>query len=182
MPRGSKVAKKKRAVESIHDRDRIIIRLPDGMRDRLSGLAEANGRSVTAEAVAAIEEHLKGANRFLEMWEFFERHRAEIADITLLRLAIENLEIYARNQGQGFRGGLVARREHNEREARIQLLPKLTEEQATKVRALMAEREVDEQRLLRYLKAPSIEEIRGFDRAVSAILIGAKKDPPERPD
>lgn len=34
--------------------DRIIIRLPDGMREKLRSRAEANGRSMTAEVVATL--------------------------------------------------------------------------------------------------------------------------------
>lgn len=40
--------------------DRIIIRLPDGMRERLHARAEANGRSMTAEVVAMLENGLNG--------------------------------------------------------------------------------------------------------------------------
>ncbi len=38
--------------------DRIMIRLPDGMRDQLSELAKLHGRSVNAEVVARLEESL----------------------------------------------------------------------------------------------------------------------------
>jgi len=36
-------------------KDKFIIRLPDGMRDRISKEAEANKRSMTAEIVARLE-------------------------------------------------------------------------------------------------------------------------------
>jgi hypothetical protein len=36
--------------------DRIIIRMPDGMRDKLSAIARANGRSMTAEVVHRLEQ------------------------------------------------------------------------------------------------------------------------------
>src|SRR3546814_18046536 len=36
--------------------DKIIIRLPDGMRDRLHARAENNGRSMTAEVVAMLQQ------------------------------------------------------------------------------------------------------------------------------
>lgn len=39
--------------------DKIIIRLPDGMRDRLHQRAEANGRSMTAEVVGMLEQVLE---------------------------------------------------------------------------------------------------------------------------
>ena len=43
--------------------DRIIIRLPDGMRDRLHARAEANGRSLTAEVVDMLERAMGSDGR-----------------------------------------------------------------------------------------------------------------------
>jgi hypothetical protein len=43
--------------------DRIIVRLPQGMRDELASLAETNRRSMTAETVDAIRAHLQGPDR-----------------------------------------------------------------------------------------------------------------------
>jgi hypothetical protein len=39
--------------------DRIIVRLPDGMRDRLAELAKSNKRSVNAEVVSCLETLLQ---------------------------------------------------------------------------------------------------------------------------
>lgn len=36
--------------------DKVIVRLPDGMRDRIKRAAEQNGRSMNAEIVAALDE------------------------------------------------------------------------------------------------------------------------------
>jgi len=36
--------------------DRIMLRLPDGMRDRIAAAAKANNRSMNAEIVAVLEE------------------------------------------------------------------------------------------------------------------------------
>ena len=36
--------------------DRFMLRLPDGMRDRIKAAAEANNRSMNAEIVAALEK------------------------------------------------------------------------------------------------------------------------------
>lgn len=36
--------------------DKFMLRLPDGMRDRIRVVADANGRSMNAEIVAALEE------------------------------------------------------------------------------------------------------------------------------
>lgn len=37
-------------------KDRYMLRLPDGMRDRIKAAAEASNRSMNAEIVAALEE------------------------------------------------------------------------------------------------------------------------------
>lgn len=42
------------------DSDKFIIRLPDGMRDRIKAAAEANNRSMNAEIVARLERSLNG--------------------------------------------------------------------------------------------------------------------------
>ena len=36
--------------------DKFIVRLPDGMRDRIKAVADANGRSMNAEIVSALED------------------------------------------------------------------------------------------------------------------------------
>ncbi|MGR3823858.1 MAG: Arc family DNA-binding protein [Salipiger marinus] len=36
--------------------DQFVVRLPDGMRDRIKAAAEANNRSMNSEVVAALEE------------------------------------------------------------------------------------------------------------------------------
>lgn len=36
--------------------DRYMLRLPDGMRDRIKAVAEANNRSMNAEIVSALED------------------------------------------------------------------------------------------------------------------------------
>jgi hypothetical protein len=67
MPQGSKMATKKKSTVSAHvsahDLDRIIVRLPPGMRDKLGERATENGRSMTAEVVAALAEHLRRKDR-----------------------------------------------------------------------------------------------------------------------
>lgn len=93
-------SRKKSQAASIHDRDRIIVRLPDGMRDELAARAEANGRSMTAEVVAAIEGHLKGADRVTQLWDLFEKHRENLGAIPHIWDAVEDLE-RAMDQVQG---------------------------------------------------------------------------------
>ena len=43
--------------------DQFIVRLPDGMRDRIKAEADANNRSMNAEIVAMIEEQLNKPNK-----------------------------------------------------------------------------------------------------------------------
>jgi plasmid stability protein len=40
--------------------DKAMLRMPDGMRDRLRSAAAANNRTMNAEVVAAIEQWLSG--------------------------------------------------------------------------------------------------------------------------
>lgn len=41
--------------------DKFILRLPDGLRERIKALAQQNKRSMNAEILAAIEAHVTGA-------------------------------------------------------------------------------------------------------------------------
>lgn len=40
--------------------DRFIVRLPNGMREKIAEIAKANGRSMNAEIVARLEQSFKG--------------------------------------------------------------------------------------------------------------------------
>jgi hypothetical protein len=169
MPEGSKVASRKKPItESIHDRDRIIVRLPDGMRDRIAAMAVANGRSLTAEVVAALEHHLKGADRLTQLWEFFEAHKGDIEAIGDIDSRLDSLESDVRPLIEERAVALAARSWERE-QARLAGLPPITAEQAEKIRALIGEIGVDETRLLRVLNATRIEEIKDFERAMSLI-------------
>ncbi len=86
------MATKKKQAGSAHDLDRIIVRLPEGLRKRIAQLAAANGRSMTAEVVVALEKHLEGADRMTRLWEFFEKHRENIEEIPHILDAVVNLE------------------------------------------------------------------------------------------
>lgn len=44
------------AAPTNRESDKFIVRLPDGMRDRIKAAAEANSRSMNAEIVATLEE------------------------------------------------------------------------------------------------------------------------------
>ena len=82
----------KKQTVSAHDLDRIIVRLPPGMRDQIAALAETNGRSMTAEVVAALEQHLKGPSRLDALESFIEKHREAIKGIQDIAADVERLE------------------------------------------------------------------------------------------
>jgi predicted DNA-binding protein len=180
MPGRSKVAQKKKpASESIHDRDRIIVRLPDGMRDELAALAETNGRSMTSEVVAAIEKHLRGADRLTQLWEFFERQRQHIEEIPFLSAAVENLEAFAERAGD-FQGSLRERWRRERGAASLASIMSvvfagepITAEQAQQIRSLLSETGKSEASLLKELNASSLESINGlvFKRALSILEV-----------
>jgi predicted DNA-binding protein len=187
-------SRKKPATESIHDRDRIIVRLPDGMRDDLAALAEANGRSMTSEVVAALEKHLKGVDRLTQLWEFFERHREQIEEIPFVRAAVENLETFT-SRADDFHGVLqkVGLRKNQEAaEAAMAAFtermyldePLITAEQVQQIRALLSQTGKSESVLLTELGFASIEDIRGsvtFKRALS-ILEKDRREKKGRPE
>lgn len=49
--------------------DKFIIRLPDGMRERIKAAADANGRTMTAEIVWRLEQSLTGVEARLSSQE-----------------------------------------------------------------------------------------------------------------
>jgi hypothetical protein len=51
--------KKRAGTSTNRESDKIIVRLPEGMRDTLAELATRNGRSMTAEVVAALATHFE---------------------------------------------------------------------------------------------------------------------------
>ena len=55
--------------------EKIVVRLPDGMRDRLAAAAKVNGRSANAEVVARLERS------FHEMPSSIEELRAHHAEV-----------------------------------------------------------------------------------------------------
>lgn len=46
-------------VAQSRDADKIMVRLPRGMRDQLKSLADGNRRSVNAQVVVILEQHLE---------------------------------------------------------------------------------------------------------------------------
>jgi predicted DNA-binding protein len=63
--------------------DQYMLRFPEGMRDKLAKLAEANGRSMNTEVVAAIEKHLQRGS-----------------DIEMLETKLDQLWSYVRQLGR----------------------------------------------------------------------------------
>jgi len=172
MPRGSKVASKKKPVtESVHERDRIIVRLPDGMRDRLSAFAESNGRSMTAEVVAAIDQHLKGKDRITELWEAFEKHRENIEAIPHIWTAVEDLENQVAHVtgDDSISGYLTKWGQENAERARLAAMPPITAEQVAHIRELITQTGAPEKEILNRLTASTIAEIKEYGKAISEI-------------
>jgi hypothetical protein len=59
--------KKRTDTSTNRESDKLIIRLPDGMRDKIAALAQASGRSMTAEVVAALEHHLEREDKLASL-------------------------------------------------------------------------------------------------------------------
>lgn len=70
----------------------VMVRLPEALKVRLVAMAEANGRSMTAEAVAAIEQHLAKPDRLDAVEAFIKKYHEDIHAIDILWQAAENLE------------------------------------------------------------------------------------------
>ena len=161
------------------DADQYMLRLPVGLRDRVARRATENGRSMNTEIIEAIEEHLKGVDRVTQIWEILKKHKQDIEDIGLIRQAVLNLEGAMEDVGEdNVFYGVLRRNSAVRREAeRKAELPPIKAEQAAQIRALIKETNAPEETLLKLLKAPSVEEIKDFDRAVF-ILEERKKNPP----
>ncbi|MEY9121312.1 Arc family DNA-binding protein [Bradyrhizobium yuanmingense] len=136
--------------------DQYLIRLPDGMRLKLSKLAEANGRSMNAEIVSALEQHLTGSDRLSAIESSIQNHDRTVQELAARIRTLEDFAIVAR-----FR---------NFREELQTSETGLTPREAAELRALLKRTGVSEARLLEKLAAPSIEEIKDFGDAVSALF------------
>jgi hypothetical protein len=80
--------------------DQFPLRLPDGLRDRIKQLAEANGRSMNAEIVSTLEEAYPDPEQYRQELKFLD----EIDDIQkrLDRMRAAQLAEAAQNFDQGF--------------------------------------------------------------------------------
>ena len=157
--------------------DQYMLRFPHGMRDRLAKLAGANGRSMNAELLEAVEKHLQGSDRTTQIWEFLEKHRENIETISEIWRGLENLEYEVRPliEERDYAARIRAQSEHR---TRVANLPAITAEQAAVIRRLIQETGANEERLLELLEASSVEEIKEFDRVVSILEQRRRANPP----
>jgi len=58
--------------------DQFIVRLPDGMRDRIANLSRHKGRSMNTEIVDALEKHLDNDVSASELWAKVERLESKV--------------------------------------------------------------------------------------------------------
>ena len=61
--------------------DRFIVRLPDGMRDRIAEAAKANNRSMNAEIVARLASTLEDRDTFTSAMKLLEQATTDIKAI-----------------------------------------------------------------------------------------------------
>jgi hypothetical protein len=162
------MAKKTVAKIAAKGADQYMLRLPPGLRDRVAQRAAENGRSINTEIIDAIEKHLEGADRIAQLWAFLEKHRANIEAIPEIEQGLDNLKYEIRP--------LIEEREYaamiradTERRARVASLPPISAEQAAVIRRLIQETGADEPKLLKLLRAATIEEIKEFDRVVGIL-------------
>ena len=70
------------AAQVNRESDKVIIRLPDGMRDRIKEAADSNGRSMNAEIVATLEEKYPAPGDAGELAdfivEFLRQHKVDL--------------------------------------------------------------------------------------------------------
>ena len=151
------------------DADQYMLRLPPGLRDSVARRAAENGRSMNTEIIEAIEKHLRDADRLTQLWELFEKHRENIEALDSIRVFVEELQRKGLSDAELFYGRFGRTREVAEREAREASMPPITAEQVATIRGLLKEKKLDEAKLLAYMRASSIEEIRDFEKAVHII-------------
>jgi hypothetical protein len=76
--------KKRPDTSTNRESDKIIVRLPEGMREDISALAEANSRSMTAEVVEALKNHLNSPDHrtmIRDLWGMIAVERAEAEEL-----------------------------------------------------------------------------------------------------
>lgn len=158
--------------------DQYLLRLPPGMRERLEQRAAANSRTMAAEVIEAIEQHLTRTDRVTQLWEFFGKHQQYIEAIPLILSALWELDIDVYFSSDYDRPPTVDWKwsdwkAHIARAA----VPLLTADQVQTIKALLKETDTDEEEFLArvhgdwrltHLDATSrgtrrIEDIRNFE-------------------
>jgi hypothetical protein len=161
------------------DADQYMLRLPPGLRDRVARRAEENGRSMNTEIVEAIEQHLARADRVTVLWQTFEKHQENIEAIPVILAAIQQIEGYLAESGEGVTPEVLRTwsiwKQHD---AYIASLPLVTADQVQTIKALLKETSGNEETFAAALGAPRIEDIRGFERAMK--LLGERMQNPNR--
>ena len=72
--------------------DKVIVRLPDGMRDRIKSAAATNNRSMNAEIVAALEQAYPDPQQLAEELSFIDeidRIQEQLKRIQIAQMAAE---------------------------------------------------------------------------------------------
>lgn len=160
---GVSMAKKPAKKIAGKDADQYMLRLPDGLRDRVANRAAENGRSMNTEIIEAIEKHLQGLDRISELWELFQKHREKVDMIDVMLGAIDELESrVGRLDGEHW-GAL---REHYHQEER-NAQPPITADKVREIRAEIKELGFDEAKVLDHLriKVKTVEQIKDHDLA-----------------
>jgi hypothetical protein len=121
--------------------DQFMLRLPDGMRDKLAKMAEANGRSMNAEILSALEQHLAGTDRLSAIEAFIQKHRTNIeavgslGNLVELEMRVTALENHAHSAAIAHSVDEMRR----DPDFQQQLLAGLTSQEAQLVRKLLRE-------------------------------------------
>ncbi|PDT80044.1 Arc family DNA-binding protein [Sinorhizobium sp. BJ1] len=93
----------------IQPQDKYVLRLPDGMRDRIKAAADRNGRSMNAEIIATLEEaypnpfeqELHFLDEIDDLAKKLERIRAaRIAEIEKGRVEVKEIERFLDNRDE----------------------------------------------------------------------------------
>lgn len=156
---------------SKQETDQFLFRMPSDLRERLAQRAAANGRSMAAEVVEAIEKHLEGADRVATMWEIFTKHREDIETIPWMLLAITDLEdaLHDVAGGEETPVGVHTRPLRKRYAAYVASMPTVTVKQAQTIRARLKETGGREASFLREMGVSRIEDIRDFERAMAIL-------------
>ena len=71
-PRHHSRSRKRPQATTNRSSDKFILRLPEGMRDRIAALAREKGRSMNAEVIAALEQYIENDDTIAVLWNKVE--------------------------------------------------------------------------------------------------------------